>query len=159
MLRPSFWRILEPVIISLDAITQQIDRSQSDHEGRQNLIVANIDRLTTAFRHVQMPGIVTVTRRLLCGDLTVDDLRILGDVVVDIFVKVVPIVNRSIDVFPTDHMSEKICRFYKHSIRSCGMNLVNYMEPLINFFTSYFDKYSFSGFIYAGLYSLSYCNN
>jgi hypothetical protein len=94
-----------------------------------SVIAADIDRLTTCFRFVLMDGAV----------------------VAKMFAQVQPLLVKVLDAYPgKESLCEKICRCYKHSIRSCRTGFIQILPAMTAHLAEQFRKTPVAAFLYAG---------
>lgn len=119
-----FWLIVEPLLINLRSI---IDSYQvSVHPDGKVVFSGYLDRLTVAFRHI----------------------RISENLVLDSFLQVFPVLQRVLGICYTDSVCEKVCRFLKHAVRSCGNSFLPHLTTLAEYLSAQFQVHFSSSFVY-----------
>jgi len=119
----SFACIVEPIAVALANNVAQAP------PPAPSVIAADIDRLTTCFRFVLMDGAV----------------------VAKMFAQVQPLLVKVLDAYPgKESLCEKICRCYKHSIRSCRTGFIQILPAMTAHLAEQFRKTPVAAFLYAG---------
>ena len=121
--KASFASIVEPIALSLAASVSQ------SAPPAVSVVVADIDRLTTCFRYIMIDGAT----------------------VAEMFAQIQPLLLRVLEVYPSkESVCEKVCRFYKHSIRSSRKGFVALLPAMTAHLSDQFQKTPLAAFLYAG---------
>jgi hypothetical protein len=118
----SLKKIAEPIAQSLMCSLQTASPAVA-------AIAGDIDRLTTTFRYISMDG----------------------KELVSLFTQVQPILTQVLNSFVgNDYIGEKVCRFYKHSMRSCRVAFLPLLKPMMSHLAEEFNRNPIAAFLYAG---------
>ena len=116
--------IVQPIASSL---TQQLSLDSCNHA----LIIANIDRLTAILRYTRVTY-VSGEHPILTA-----------------FLLIQPLCQRTLEMVPSEHACEKVCRLYKYGMRSAGKAFAGYLDAICSHLLQAFQLKQYSPLIYA----------
>ena len=121
---------IESAMFLLDPVLASLDKTLSSGTLQSaSVISGDIDRLTTIMRRIGIEGTA----------------------VADIFLRIQPILQRILQVYATsEFICEKVCRCYKHSIRSSRKAFIPLLQPMTVFLANQFSINPIAAFVYAG---------
>ena len=120
--------IMDPILISL---TKSLSSGAIQYAG---FISNDIDRLTTIMRNINIEG----------------------PAVAEIFLKIQPLLQKVLEIYASsEYICEKVCRCYKHSIRSSRKAFLPLLQSMTIFLSTQFSNNPIAAFIYAGAICMS----
>ena len=121
--KASFACIVEPIALTL------ANSISLNPPPAASFVSADIDRLTTCFRYIIMDGAI----------------------VAELFAQVQPLLLRVLEVYACkESICEKVCRCYKHSIRSARRGFIPLLPAMTVHLADQFQKTPLAAFLYAG---------
>ena len=126
---------VESVMFLMEPILRNLTKTLSTGLLQAATMVSgDIDRLTTCMRQ----------------------LNIEGTAVAEIFLKIQPVLQKVLEVYATsEYICEKVCRCYKHSIRSSRKAFLPLLQPMTVFLSNQFNNNPIAAFLYAGAICMS----
>ena len=120
--------LMDPILISL---TKTLSCGTLQSAG---MISNDIDRLTIIMRNINIEGVA----------------------VTEIFLKIQPLLQKVLETYATsEYICEKVCRCYKHSIRSSRKAFLPLLQSMTIFLSLQFSNNPIAAFIYAGAICMS----
>jgi len=126
----SLREIIDPIY---KAIAASLDASIISIDKKGNQICANIDKLTCVMRYTD------VDRTLLAST----------------FVGIQPLLETTLDAYTSERVAEKVCRCYKHLIKSCRAAFLPFLPAMASYLSARFQKAPYPAFLYVGSSCLS----
>ena len=126
---------IDSVMFLMDPILESLQRTLSAGTLQAaSLVSGDIDRLTTCMRQIDIEG----------------------SAVADIFLRIQPLLQKVLAIYATsEYICEKVCRCYKHSIRSARKAFIPLLQPMSVFLSTQFANNPIAAFLYAGAICLS----
>jgi transportin-3 len=120
--------LLEPVVTSL---TKTLATGTLQAAG---IVSGDIDRLTVCMKTIKIDGVA----------------------IAGMFCKLQPLLQKVLEVYATsEYICEKVCRCYKHSIRSSQKGFTPLLQAMTVFLSEQFQNNPIAAFLYAGAICLS----
>jgi transportin-3 len=119
-----FKMVLMPVVTSLAHGLQHASQGNVS----SNAFTPHVDRITVLFQCYRCPGQSTF--------------------LVELFVQVLPLYQRLLELCPTERVSEKCCRCYKHALRTLGKAFVPYLSVMTTHLADQFARTPYAAFLY-----------
>eukprot|EP00596_Hydrurales_sp_CCMP1899_P005256 CAMPEP_0119037984 /NCGR_PEP_ID=MMETSP1177-20130426/6598_1 /TAXON_ID=2985 /ORGANISM="Ochromonas sp, Strain CCMP1899" /LENGTH=694 /DNA_ID=CAMNT_0006999933 /DNA_START=778 /DNA_END=2859 /DNA_ORIENTATION=+ len=120
--------LLEPVVASL---TKTLASGTLQAAG---IVSGDIDRLTVCMKTIKIDGVA----------------------IAGMFCKLQPLLQKVLEVYATsEYICEKVCRCYKHSIRSSQKGFTPLLQAMTVFLSEQFQNNPIAAFLYAGAICLS----
>ena len=117
--------IVQPIASSL---SRQLT---GESAGNSALVIANIDRLTAILRYTRVTYV--------SGEHPI----------LTVFLLIQPLCQRTLEIVPSEHACEKVCRLYKYGMRSAGKAFSGYLEAMCIHLLQAFQVKQYSPLIYA----------
>jgi transportin-3 len=126
---------VESIVFLMEPVVASLTRTLSAGTLQAAAVVSgDIDRLTTCMRYTTIEG----------------------QAVAEIFLKIQPLLQRVLEVYATsEYICEKVCRCYKHSIRSSRKGFAPLLQPMTVYLSEQFQKNPIAAFVYAGAICIS----
>ena len=117
-----FKMVLMPIVHSLNELLQNATSQTVDSKQ----LTPHVDRITVLFQY----------------------FRTQSSFVTEAFISVLPLFQRLLELCPTERVSEKCCRCYKHALRNLGKQFVPYLGAMTGHLADQFARTPFSAFLY-----------
>eukprot|EP00598_Pedospumella_elongata_P005229 CAMPEP_0184979480 /NCGR_PEP_ID=MMETSP1098-20130426/9762_1 /TAXON_ID=89044 /ORGANISM="Spumella elongata, Strain CCAP 955/1" /LENGTH=1016 /DNA_ID=CAMNT_0027502801 /DNA_START=13 /DNA_END=3063 /DNA_ORIENTATION=+ len=117
-----FKMVLLPIVTALN---QQLQGATAQSVNAKQL-TPHVDRITVLFQYFRtQSGFVT-----------------------EMFISVLPLFQRLLELCPTERAAEKCCRCYKHALRNLGIQFVPYLGAMTTHLAEQFARTPYSAFVY-----------
>eukprot|EP00607_Mallomonas_marina_P008849 CAMPEP_0182423906 /NCGR_PEP_ID=MMETSP1167-20130531/9990_1 /TAXON_ID=2988 /ORGANISM="Mallomonas Sp, Strain CCMP3275" /LENGTH=682 /DNA_ID=CAMNT_0024603253 /DNA_START=1101 /DNA_END=3149 /DNA_ORIENTATION=+ len=130
--------IVEPIAHSLS------DNLEAGKSPVLKDITSDVDRLTATLRFTSCPS-PSASEAPSSADVTPEENPVLS-----VFLLVWPLLRHVLGKYTIDHVTEKVCRCYKHIIRNVRLQFHQCLECMLADLVEHFNKTQNASFLYTG---------